>query len=354
MLVFIHTLISLFSPPADTLLVGSYTQQGNPGIAFMDTKTKQVLESLDVPQASYQYMTPDKQYLFSVSEQVNNAGAVHSFKKNKQGKWEFVNQQLTEGDAPCHINFRKKSQTLYTANYMGGSVSVFQTKEGEISAISQKLEYFGKGIYPQQSESHAHMVVLSAKEDQLHVSDLGADKIYHYAIRPDGLLETKYSITQFPAGTGPRHFVFSTDEKFVYIVGELSGTVDVYAVQNGQWTAVQRETIDFSKGDGPKASADIHISPNGKWLIASNRITQNSLVVFRIEASGRISFAREILVGKVPRNFQFDRSGKKIFVACKDENRIQQFSFNPETGEMADLQADIEVKSPVALLDIGL
>lgn len=354
MLVFIHTLISLFSTSADTLLVGSYTQQGNPGISLMDTKTKQVMETLDVPQASYQYMTPDKQYLFSVSEQVNNAGAVHSFKKNKQGKWEFVNQQLTEGDAPCHINFRKKSQTLYTANYMGGSVSVFQTKDGKMGAMSQKLEYFGKGIYPQQGASHAHMVVLSAKEDQLHVSDLGADKIYHYAIRPDGLLETKYSVTQFPAGTGPRHFVFSADEKFVYIVGELSGTVDVYAVQNGEWKAIQRETIDFSKGTEPKASADIHISPNGQWLLASNRITQNSLVVFRIGESGRLNFTREIMVGKVPRNFQFDRSGKKIFVACKDENRIQQFSFNPETGEMADLKADIEVKSPVALLDIRL
>lgn len=354
MLVFIHTLISLFSTPADTLLVGSYTQQGNPGIALMDTKTKQVMETLDVPQASYQYMTQDKQYLFSVSEQVNNAGAVHSFKKNKQGKWEFVNQQLTEGDAPCHINFRKKSQTLYTANYMGGNISIFQTHEGIITPLAQKIKFSGHGIFPQQSASHAHMVVLSQDEQEIHISDLGADRIYHYHLRPDGLIEGKFNYTQFPEGTGPRHFVFSADEKFVYIVGELSGTVDVYAVQNGEWKAIQRETIDFSKGTEPKASADIHISPNGQWLLASNRITQNSLVVFRIEESGRLSFTREIMVGKVPRNFQFDRSGKKIFVACKDENRIQQFSFNPETGEMADLKADIEVKSPVALLDIGL
>jgi 6-phosphogluconolactonase (cycloisomerase 2 family) len=320
----------------------------------MDTKTKQVMETLDVPQASYQYMTQDNQYLFSVSEQVNNAGAVHSFKKNKQGKWEFVNQQLTEGDAPCHINFRKKSQTLYTANYMGGNISVFQTHEGVITPLAQKIKFSGHGIFPQQSASHAHMVVLSQDEQEIHISDLGADRIYHYHLRPDGLIEGKFNYTQFPEGTGPRHFVFSADEKFVYIVGELSGTVDVYAVQNGEWKAIQRETIDFSKGTEPKASADIHISPNGQWLLASNRITQNSLVVFRIEESGRLSFTREIMVDKVPRNFQFDRSGKKIFIACKDENRIQQFSFNPETGEMADLKADIEVKSPVALLDIRL
>lgn len=353
MLVLIHSLISLFFSSGDTLLVGSYTQQGNPGIELIDTKSKQVIERIAVPQASYQVISPDKQYLFSVSELVGNAGAVHSYKKNAQGKWEFVNQQLTEGDAPCHINFRKKSQTIYTANYMGGSVSVFQTKDGKISAMSQKLEYFGKGIHPQQGSSHAHMVVLSAKEDQLHVSDLGADKIYHYAIRPDGLLVTKYSITQFPAGTGPRHFVFSPDEKYVYVVGELSGTVDVFAVQDGNWTAIQREKIDFSKGDGPKASADIHMSPNGKWLIASNRITQNSLTVFRIESTGKLTFTRDIPVGKVPRNFLFDASGRKIYVACKDEDRIQQFSFNSETGDMQDLHDDIQVKSPVAIIDIG-
>lgn len=353
MLVLIHSLISLFFSSGDTLLVGSYTQQGNPGIELIDTKSKQVIERIAVPQASYQVISPDKQYLFSVSELVGNAGAVHSYKKNAQGKWEFVNQQLTEGDAPCHINFRKKSQTIYTANYMGGSVSVFQTKDGKISAMSQKLEYFGKGIHPQQGSSHAHMVVLSAKEDQLHVSDLGADKIYHYAIRPDGLLVTKYSITQFPAGTGPRHFVFSPDEKYVYVVGELSGTVDIFAVQDGNWTAIQREKIDFSKGDGPKASADIHMSPNGKWLIASNRITQNSLTVFRIESTGKLTFTRDIPVGKVPRNFLFDASGRKIYVACKDEDRIQQFSFNSETGDMQDLHDDIQVKSPVAIIDIG-
>ena len=347
----IHSLMSLLVTPADTLIVGSYTQQGNPGIEFIHTQSKQVLASVAVPQASYQYLTDDKQYLFSVSEMVSNAGAVYSFKKNAIGQWDKLSQQLTEGDAPCHINFRKKSQTLYTANYMGGSVSVFQTQKGVISPLSQKLEYFGKGLYPkQQATSHGHMVVLSKDEAKLHVSDLGTDKIYHYDVRPDGLLEEKYSLTQFPSGTGPRHFVFSEDEKFVYVLGELSGTVDVYEVVNGKWNAVQRETIDFSKADRPKASADIHISPNGKWLLASNRITQNSIIVFRLQSNGKLVFGQEVPVGKVPRNFQFDKTGKRVYVVCKEENRIQQFSFNPDTGEMTDLKDDILVKSPVAIL----
>jgi len=354
MLMLIHSLVSLLMPPADTLLVGSYTQQGNPGIELIDTKSKQVIERIAVPQASYQVISPDKQYMFSVSELVGNAGAVHSYKKNAQGKWAFVNQQLTEGDAPCHINFRKKSQTIYTANYMGGSVSVFQTKNGIVSSLAQKIAFSGRGLFPQQSTPHAHMIVLSSDEQKIHISDLGSDRIYHYQLRPDGLMEGKLNFTQFPDGTGPRHFVFSTDEKFVYVIGELSGTVDVLAVQDGKWTAIQREKIDFSKGDGPKASADIHMSPNRKWLIASNRITQNSLTVFRIESSGKLSFTRDIPVGKVPRNFQFDTSGSKIYVACKDEDRIQQFSFNTETGDMQDLHDDIQVKSPVAILDVGL
>jgi 6-phosphogluconolactonase (cycloisomerase 2 family) len=352
MLMFIHSLISLFVSPADTLLVGSYTQQGNPGIEIIDTKSKRVLESLAVPQASYQLITPDQQYLYSVSELVGNEGAVHGFKKNSSGQWEKTNQQITEGDAPCHINYRKKSQTIYTANYMGGSVSVFQTSKGVIAPLAQKIEFAGRGKYPQQTTPHAHMVVLSQDEQSMHISDLGADRIYHYRVQANGLLEGGLNYTQFPEGTGPRHFVFSADEKFVYVVGELSGTVDVYAVQGSNWAPVQRETIDFSKGDGPKASADIHISPNGKWLVASNRITQNSLIVFKIAPNGKLVFSREVGVGKVPRNFQFDSTGKKIFVACKDENRIQQFSFNLATGEMSDLNDDIQIKSPVALLDV--
>jgi 6-phosphogluconolactonase len=353
MLMIIHSLLALMGTPADTLYVGSYTQQANPGIEIIDTQSKQVIETMAVPQASYQLLTDDQKYLFSVSEQVGNQGAVYSFKKNNAGKWEKVSQQLTEGDAPCHINFRKQSQTLYTANYMGGSVSVFETAQGKILPLAQKIEFAGRGKYPQQTTPHAHMVVLSQDEQAIHISDLGADRIYHYRLRPNGLIEGKLNYTQFPEGTGPRHFVFSADEKFVYVVGELSGTVDVYHIQGGNWTPVQRETIDFSKGDGPKASADIHISPNGKWLIASNRITQNSLIVFKIDSSGKLRFSSEVAVGKVPRNFQFDASGKKLFVACKDENRIQQFSFNPATGEVSDLNDDIQIKSPVALLYVG-
>jgi 6-phosphogluconolactonase (cycloisomerase 2 family) len=353
MLMIIHSLLALMGTPADTLYVGSYTQQANPGIEIIDTQSKQVIETMAVPQASYQLLTNDQKYLFSVSEQVGNQGAVYSFKKNNAGKWEKVSQQLTQGDAPCHINFRKKSQTLYTANYMGGSVSVFQTKKGEIYPLAQKIEFAGRGKYPQQSAPHAHMVVFSQDEQAVHISDLGADRIYHYRLRPNGLIEGMLIYTQFPEGTGPRHFVFSADEKFVYVLGELSGTVDVYAIKGKNWEFVQREVIDFSKEGRPKASADLHISPDGKWLLASNRITQNSIVVLRIQPNGKLVFKQEVPVGKVPRNFQFDQTGKRIYVVCKEENRIQQFSFDTETGELLDLKDDILVKSPVALLDVG-
>ena len=353
MIMLICSLITLFRPATDTLLVGSYTAQGNAGIELIQTSNGQKISEISVPQASYQIVTSGGQYLFSVSEQVKNQGAVFSFKKSPTGNWEKINHQLTEGDAPCHINFRTKSQTLYTANYMGGSVSIFQTKEGKIEPLGQKLEYVSSGKYPQQASSHAHMVVLSKDENELHISDLGGDKIYHYKLRPDGLVEDKYSLTQFPAGTGPRHFIFSPDEKWIYILGEISGTVDVYENQETTWEFVQREILDLSGGDGPKASADIHLSPNGKWLVASNRITRNSLVVYKVETNGRIKFQHEVMVGKVPRNFQFDKSGTRIYVACKDENRIQQFRFNQETGEIQNENKDITVKSPVALLQVG-
>ncbi len=350
MLLLLLSFMNLFQPKSDTLLVGSYTSQGNAGIEWIQTSNDQKLAAINVPQASYQYLTDDGQVLFTVSEQVNKQGAVYSFQKSATGTWEKISQQATEGDAPCHINFRKKSQTLYTANYMGRSVSIFQTKQGKIAPLSQKLVYASSGKYPQQTSSHAHMVVLANQENELHVSDLGGDKIYHYRIKPNGLVGSKYRVTQFPAGTGPRHFVFSADEKWVYVVGELSGTVDVYANDKGKWTFVQREILDRSTSEGPKASADIHLSPNGQWLIASNRISRNSLMVYQIKPNGHMLFKHEVMVGKVPRNFQFDISGTKIYVACKDEDRIQQFRFDPSTGEMHDEHQDISVKSPVAIL----
>jgi 6-phosphogluconolactonase len=324
---------------AFNLLVGSYTSQGNPGIEIIDPQTRKTVNSIAQPQASFQALSKDQQYLFSVHEEADRKGSISSYKQEK-GTFSRLSTQLTQGDAPCHALFREASQTLYVANYLGGNLSVFQTKAGYIQPISQNI------VYPKPS--HAHMAVVMPDGGQLVVTDLAADKIHVHALLSNGLVASQYEDVELPKGTGPRHMVFNSSGDIAYVLGELSGTVDVFRIYANEFTHLQRIVIDQSAGNPNHASADLHLSPDGKWLLASNRKTQNSIRVLAVLPSGELRDHKEILVGKIPRNFQFDPSGRFVYVASQGENRIQKFAF--KNGELSDTQEDIEVKQPVAIL----
>ncbi|WP_395785956.1 lactonase family protein [Aquirufa sp.] len=334
-------MLSYQTPDSSTvnLLVGSYTRQGNPGIEIIDPQTRKMVHAVAQSQASFQALSKDQQYLFSVHEEIDGKGAISSYKQEK-GTFSRLSTQLTQGDAPCYVLFRDASQTVYVANYMGGNLSVFQSQGGILQPISQNI------IYPKPSK--AHMAVIMPDGGQLVVTDLAADKIHVHALLANGLVATQYEDVELPKGTGPRHMVFNKSGDIAYVLGELSGTVDVFRIYANEFTHLQRIVIDQSVGNPNHASADLHLSPDGKWLLASNRKTQNSIRVLAVLPSGELRDHKEYVVGKMPRNFQFDPSGRFVYVACQGENRIQKFAFT--NGELTDNQEDIEVKQPVALL----
>ncbi len=186
-------------------------------------------------------------------------------------------------------------------------------------------------------------------QNTLFVTDLGSDKIYAHAILANGLLAEKYTEIAVTPGNGPRHIRFNAKGDRAYLLNELSSNVDVFKVAGSALEKIQSIPADTSAAK-VKGSADIHLSPNGKWLLASNRISSNQVVVLKIEADGKLTRVFHQNVAKIPRNFTFDPSGKMILVASQEEDRVQVFSFDDATGSLTDLHRDILVKSPVSLL----
>lgn len=333
------------------LIIGSYTYKGNPGIEVFNWNDRTGIArksySLRLPAASYQAMAGD--YLFSVSEEGDGKASVSSFQL-RNGKYEAINTELSRGDHPCFILYREKSKTLYTANYSGGSVSVFQTENGKISPLAQYVAYRGSSVHKdRQNSSHAHMVALSPDQNSLFVTDLGSDKIYVHTILADGRLAESRSEIALTPGNGPRHIRFNAKGDRAYLLNELSSDVDVFSVDGTNLKKIQSIPADTSAVK-VKGSADIHLSPNGKWLLASNRISSNQVVVFKVAANGKLTRVFHQNVAKIPRNFTFDPSGKFVLVASQEEDRVQVFKFNNVTGTLTDSHQDILVKSPVSLL----
>lgn len=355
LLAFIQYLALVFSP--DSLVyqmtVGSYTNEGNPGIEVFEvdpaTGRANKLYSRPNSNASYLATTSDRTFLYAVSE-LENGSLLTAYRLDAQGEYRKLNSQPTLGDAPCFVSIREASNTVYTANYHGGSLSVFKTENGSLLPIAQHIKYKGTSVNKaRQGASHAHNVILSPDQGHLYVTDLGADKIYQHRINADGLVDENYKAIAVSPGNGPRHMIFNKDGSRAYLMNEMKGVIDVFNVSNDQFTKLQTVVADTTRARIDRGSADIHLSPNGRWLIGSNRVTNNDLAIFSVQADGKLKAAGHQPVAKRPRNFSFTPDGKFVFVASQEENRIQVFAFNDNTGQLSDTRQDITVQMPVCI-----
>ncbi|MHA8054022.1 Atu1372/SO_1960 family protein [Aquirufa sp. OSTEICH-129A] len=355
---FVSSLFSIL--PSDStqyqLIVGSYTKAKNPGIEVFDldiatakTKVNYVREN---PNASYQAISADGNLLYSVSEEGGGKSAISAYARNANGTFTKLNTSPTLGDGPCFVKYHEASKTVYVANYGSGSLNVFKTEEnGRLLPASQSFFYKGASVITgRQDAPHAHMVAISPDQKSLYVPDLGSDKIHWHPILPDGTLAENYQSISVNPGSGPRHMIFHPNGNLAYVINELNGSVDVFKISAQGLDKIQNIVSDTSTKVAVKASADIHISPNDKWLISSNRITSDNLAIFAIQADGTLKTLAYQAVAKMPRNFSYDPSGKWLFVASQTENKIQVFSVNQQTGLLTDSKQDIQVVAPVCLL----
>ena len=359
--------ILLFEMPAVSkehfLYVGTYNKSMPEGIfvySFNEHSGK--LTDLKIPAVinnpSFLTISANKKYLYAVNELdslgMDHSGGVSSFSIEKNGKLNFINQVLTFGANPCHVSLSPDNKKLVASNYSGGSISLFNVlPDGGLSDLIQKIQNEGKGPFPgRQTEPHAHSAKFNASGKLLFVADLGIDelKIYQVGATVQPLTPNTQPFIKFAPGSGPRHFEFSSDGNFIYVTNELSSTITVLIKYGGVWKEIQ--TIKTLPKDfkGENWCADIHLSANGQFVYASNR-GHNSIVVYtRNQTSGRLENIQTCSsVGKWPRNFTIDPTGKFLLVANERTNEIAVLKVDGSTGKLTNSGIKVNIESPVCL-----
>ncbi len=341
------------------LIVGTYTKTcESKGIYVyeFDSKTgdfslKNNTENILNP--SYLSVSNDNKFVYSVSEN-DKKSSVSAFGFNsKSGKLDFINYQNPNGLNPCYIINDDKN--VITANYSSGSISVLGKKnDGSIGEVKQVVQHVGKSINGSRQEApHAHMVCFSPDKKYVLANDLGTDKVYLYQYNPNvanEVLVLKNAVPVKP-GSGPRHLIFSKDDKYVYLLQELDGTLTSFSYADGTLKKVSETTVVASDFKGDIGAADIHISPDGKFLYATNRGTANDISVFKILKNGKLEFVqRTSTLGKGPRNFTIDPTGNFLLVGHQYTNDIVIFKRDSKTGEITDTGKKIALCSPVCLV----
>ena len=157
---------------------------------------------------------------------------------------------------------------------------------------------------------------------------------------------TQIAQVQLNAGSGPRHLTFHPNKKWAYLINELSGCVTAFAYKKGKLSSIQYIAADSV---GAKGSADIHISKDGQFLYASNRLKADGIAIFKINKDGKLTKIGYQNTAKHPRNFTITPNGKFMLVASKDENVIEVYRIDKKTGLLHNTEKDIQLTSPVCV-----
>jgi len=337
----------------ETLFVGTYTDTDSEGIYSyqFDSNTgmlmNQKLEAT-LPNPSFLKVSPDENYLYAVQE-TNTfdsiSGGVSAFAIEKDGL-QLLNELSTGGAHPCHIGISADGKKLAVSNYSGANLALFEIDaSGSLLPNKQMIDH--KALDTTKT-SHVHSA--GFHNGELFTADLGLDAVKRYQINENGFVPAAQSSIDLIKGDGPRHFTFSANKDFLYVINEYSSTITVYQKDDNEaYLKIASESTLTPNFEGKSYCADIHLSADGKFLYGSNR-GENSIVIFEVDQNtGKlIRKHNEDIKGDWPRNFTIDPSGKFLLVANQKSDNIVVFSRDAQTGLLNFLH-EVSLPMPVCL-----
>lgn len=340
------------------MLLGSYSSSSDEGIKLylFDQETaefKMVCGLNGISNPSFLAVSADNNYLYAVGEDEGETSNANSVKLNfEDGNMTLVNSLLTNGGAPCNITLSPDGRMAITANYFGGNITLFEiSRDGSLCA-PDTINFSGKSIDPErQTKPYLHCVSFTPDSRYLLANDLGTDMIHQFAVVTDA--DGKMRIDKesqkdifVKAGAGPRHLCFAPNGKYFYLVSELSGEVFTFSYNDGEVSQIQCIKADSYDAGG---SADIHVSPDGKFVYASHRLKGDGLSIMKVESDGTLQKIGYQATGVHPRNFAITPNGKYILVACRDTDMVEIYQCDQETGMLTDTGKRIAMPKPVCV-----
>jgi 6-phosphogluconolactonase len=354
------------------LYVGTYTKANNSsadssaGIYVLSLNLTSgalsiVATSPATSNPSFLILHPNMQYLYAVNENggkgPSDYGSASAFRiDNHSHHLQFLNSVSSTGKNPCYISLDPANGYAMVANYSSGNVALLPiASDGTLKEASSVIQDKGKGPNASRQEGpHAHMISPDPQGKFIYATDLGTDKVSCYSldVQKQQLVNTGH-VTSLTPGAGPRHIAFHQDHAWVYVVNELNGTIEAF-YQDVSTGILRRFQIISTLPKGIKVSADcadIHISPSGKYLYASNRGENNTIALYSInETSGELNLIEHRSTkGMTPRNFAIDPTGTFLLVANQNSNNIVTFRIDSSTGKLIDINQELNIPMPVCI-----
>jgi 6-phosphogluconolactonase len=285
-------------------------------------------------------VSPDKKRLY-VGLRNEPYSAVTFGIDSKTGKLKLVGSGPL-ADSMAYISTDRTGKFLLSASYGGNKVTVNPIgSDGVVQAAQQ--------IMPTQP--NAHCIILDPTNHYALHTSLGGDLVYQekFDAKTGKLTPNDLPSVSIKAKAGARHLVFSPNKKFVYLVSELDGSIYVFPWDAKTGTLKKEVQVASSspKGfDGKPWAADIHVTPDGKFLYASER-TSSTLAAFSVDPkTGMLTPIDSYPTEKQPRGFNIDPTGRYLLSVGQLSNSMTSYAIDKKTGKLTKLKEYPMGKNP--------
>jgi 6-phosphogluconolactonase len=321
--------------------IGMYTLQADgslqPGQRFKATK-------LVMPMA----VSPDKRFLIAAVRSKPYQAYTYSIDKSS-GALNLVGTGTLAESYP-YITLDRSGRYLLGASYGANQVGV--NPVGADGRVGEPLQ-----VIP--TARNAHSIRTDNTNRFVFVPHLGTDQVFQFLFdeKSGRLVPNTPPVLQLKQGTGPRHLIVSSDNRFVYLLNELTGTVTTLSLDPNAGTLKELDSVsalppDTKLGTGMPRGAvgtpgaaprntdndiwasDLHLTPNGRFLYAAER-TSSTLGAFRVDtASGKLTYLGSTPTERQPRGFNIDPTGRFVVVSGEQSDTISSYAINAETGAL--------------------
>jgi 6-phosphogluconolactonase len=237
------------------------------------------------------------------------------------------------GEAPlphsmAAIATDRTGRWLFSASYGGALVAVSPIGVDGVPQPAQQVVPTGP---------NAHCIQADRSNRHVYATSLGGGELlhWHFDAATGRLAAADPPALTLHAGAGPRHFVFDRAGRRAWLLGELDGSVTLlHLAQNGAPTAVQTVSILPPDFTGEPWAADLHLSPDERFLYTSER-RSSTLAAFRVDAaSGELSLIGHTPTEAQPRGFAIDPGGRFVVTAGQQSHRLAVDAIDPDTGAL--------------------
>lgn len=357
----IKSLLSvLFTALPMTVMAGTYVyvsnaDDGDIGVYALQPDGK-LVPGARVPAAKVvmpMAVSPDRKYLYAAAR--SKPYQAHAFAIDPASGALKPIARGTLAESFPYVSTDRTGRWLFGASYGGHVVSV-----NPIAADGR----VGEPVQTLPVGRNAHSIRVDNTNRYVFVPNLGTDQIFQFVFDPatGRLASNTPAVVQLKPGTGPRHLVVSADNRFVYVLNELMGTVTTFALDADTGLLTEKDSVAVLPADSklvpgmprgavgtPGANqaprntdndiwaSDLHLTPDGKFMYAAERTT-GTINVLRVDgATGKLTRVSGVPTEPQPRGFAIDPSGKYLVASGEKSETISVYAIDAASGALKHL-----------------